>query len=106
MIPHKIAVSRLFATLFCKCFLLKVVDVLNSSVELSHRNKGNIMQTITKTSQDNAAKTYTFEAEMGCKDGENRITAYLITTRIDGKFNWSERFTSKQEAQGWFNECH
>jgi len=48
-------------------------------------------------------KTYEITPEMGCKDGENRISAWLVTTRIDGKFNWSERFTSKQEAEAWVN---
>ena len=46
-------------------------------------------------------KTYTIEEEMGCKDGEVRIAAYLVVTRIDGKFHWSERFATKKEAEQW-----
>ena len=48
-------------------------------------------------------KTYTIETELGCKDGETRVAAYLVTTRIDGKFNWSERFATHAEAQAWVN---
>jgi len=46
-------------------------------------------------------KTYTIETELGCKDGETRIAAYLVVTRIDGKLNWSERFSTLAEAQAW-----
>jgi len=77
----------------------------NCDVQLSYQQMELQMQTLTKTSQNNPSKTYTFEAEVGCKDGENRIQSYLITTRIDGKFNWSERFSTKSEAQVWFNDC-
>ena len=46
-------------------------------------------------------KTYTITEELGCKDGEMRVVAYMVTTHIDGKFNWSERFTSHAEAKSW-----
>ena len=46
-------------------------------------------------------KTYEITEELGCKDGEVRVAAYLVTTRIDGKFHWSERFTSLAEAKAW-----
>jgi len=77
---------------------------------MSKKNKRKKMLTVRATviqyrhqhtGERNMNKTYEISEEMGHKDGEAYVAAYLVVTRIDGVFNWSERFSTMAEAQNW-----